>query len=158
MRLRILFLVLLIGSLGSYSTLAQDKKPAEKDEVIKVETQLVEVPVVITDRTGRPLLNLKQNNFLVYEDGKPQEILDFSTAAAPFEVALLLDTSGSTRADLQLIQRAAENFISSLRPGDRVALIAFNQGERDSGTPAVSTRCSSSRCASRSSPARGSSS
>ena len=130
--------MLLIGSLGSCSTLAQDKKLAEKEDVIKVETQLVEVPVVITDRTGRPLLNLKQNNFAVYEDGKLQEILDFSTTSAPFEVALLLDTSGSTRSDLQLIQRAAENFISSLRPGDRVAIIAYSQGARNSGVPAVS--------------------
>ena len=108
-----------------------------KEEVIKVDTQLVEVPVIITDKTGRPILNLKQSNFAVYEDGKAQEILDFSNASAPFEVALLLDTSGSTRADLQLIQHAAEDFIDSLRPGDRVAIIAFNQGQRDSGTPAV---------------------
>ena len=47
------------------------------------------------------------------------------TTAAPFEVALLLDTSGSTRSDLALIQRAADNFIGSLRPGDRVAIISF---------------------------------
>ncbi|HEY2866326.1 MAG TPA: VWA domain-containing protein [Pyrinomonadaceae bacterium] len=108
-----------------------------KEEVIKVNTQLVEVPVVITDRSGRPILNLKQSNFAVYEDGNPQEILDFSNSSAPFEVALLLDTSGSTRSDLQLIQHSAENFINSLRPGDRVAIIAFNQGTRDSGAPAV---------------------
>ena len=50
---------------------------------------------------------------------------DFLTTAAPFEVALLLDTSGSTRSDLALIQRAADNFIASLRPGDRVAIISF---------------------------------
>jgi VWFA-related protein len=52
-------------------------------------------------------------------------------------VALLLDTSGSTRSDLQLIQRAAQNFVASLRPGDRVAIISYNQGTRDSGVPAV---------------------
>src|SRR6476659_4541451 len=105
--------------------------PADKDDVIRVDTQIVEVPVVITDKTGKPVLNLKQNNFAIYEDGKPQEILDFSTTSAPFEVALLLDTSGSTRADLQLIQRAADSFIASLRPGDRVAVIAFRQAERE---------------------------
>jgi Ca-activated chloride channel family protein len=100
---------------------------SDKDDVIKVDTQLVEVPVVITDKNGRPVLNLKQSNFAIFEDGKPQEIRDFSTTTEPFEVALLLDTSGSTRQDLQLIRRAAESFISSLRPGDRVALIAFRQ-------------------------------
>jgi Ca-activated chloride channel homolog len=132
-----LFFALLISLLPALYAFGQTPS-LNKEEVIKVDTQLVEVPVVITDKTGKPILNLKQNNFTIYEDGKSQEILDFSTTSAPFEVALLLDTSGSTRSDLQLIQRAADNFISSLRPGDRVALIAFNQGSKDSGVPAVS--------------------
>lgn len=95
------------------------------DETIRVETQLIDVPVVVTDRAGKPLLNLKKANFQIFEDGKPQEIEEFATTAAPFEVALLLDTSGSTRADLALIQRAASEFIASLRTGDRVAVISF---------------------------------
>ncbi len=95
------------------------------DEVIRVETQIIDVPVVVTDKDGNPIFNLKKNNFVIYEDGKPQEIADFSATAAPFEVALLLDTSGSTRQDLLLIQRAADNFIASLRTGDRVAIIAY---------------------------------
>jgi Ca-activated chloride channel family protein len=122
-----LYFVLVIATFLGLSASGQTLK--DKDEVLKVDTQLVEVPVVITDKTGRPLLNLKQNNFVVYEDGKPQDVLNFSTTAAPFEVALLLDTSGSTRSELQLIQRAADNFISSLRPGDRVALISFAQSK-----------------------------
>jgi len=136
MNARLLFALLI--PLFSLLCAAAQTPLTNKEEVIKVDTQLVEVPVIITDRTGRPILNLKQSNFAIYEDGKPQEILDFSNASAPFEVALLLDTSGSTRSDLQLIQHAAENFINSLRPGDRVALIAFKQGPRDSGVPAIS--------------------
>src|SRR4051812_12681869 len=76
----------------SITGLAQDK-----DEVIRVETQLVEVPVAVTTPGGEPLRGLKQSNFIVYEDGKKQDITDFSAVAEPFEVALLLDTSGSTR-------------------------------------------------------------
>jgi VWFA-related protein len=68
---------------------------------------------------------LKQNNFAIFEDGKTQEVADFAATNAPFEVALLLDTSGSTRSDLQLIQRAAQIFIDSLRPGDRVSIVSF---------------------------------
>ncbi len=105
------------------SVLAQNKK--DEDEVLRIDTQLIDVPVVVMDKDGKPLLNLKQSNFIVYEDGKKQEVADFSATNAPFEVALLLDTSGSTRSDLQLIQRAAENFIASLRPGDKVSIIAF---------------------------------
>ncbi|HEX9961485.1 MAG TPA: VWA domain-containing protein [Pyrinomonadaceae bacterium] len=126
MRLTKAFLLLMLAFNLSAHLFAQTKTPDDDDEVIRVDTQLVDVPVIITDRTGKPLLNLKKNNFVVYEDGKAQEISDFVAVAAPFEVALVLDTSGSTRSDLPLIQRAAENFIASLRPGDRVSIISFD--------------------------------
>lgn len=122
MRFKMFFILLAIVSGFSNHIFAQDK---EDDEVLRVDTQLVDVPVVITDKTGKPILNLKQSNFIIYEDGKKQETADFAATNAPFEVALLLDTSGSTRSDLSLIQRAAENFINSLRVGDRVSIIAF---------------------------------
>jgi len=118
---------------------AQDTKPQKRDEeeIIKVDTELVDVPIVVTDRSGKPLLNLKQSNFLVLEDGKRQEVIDFSATSAPFEVALLLDTSGSARSDLQLIRHSAQNFINSLRPGDRVSLIAFRTDIKNNRAAAV---------------------
>jgi VWFA-related protein len=97
-----------------------------EDEIVRVNTQLVSVPTAVTDRNGRAMIGLKRENFVIYEDGKPQQVANFATADAPFEVALLLDTSGSTRADINLIRDAAKAFINSLRPGDRVALLAFN--------------------------------
>lgn len=126
-------LVVLISIFVNFGTAAaQDKKAQESEEVIRVDTELVEVPVVVTDRAGKAVLNLKKANFAVYEDGKPQQISDFGAASAPFEVALLLDTSGSTRSDLDLIRRSAQGFIDSLRPGDRVSIIAF-QSVTDGG-------------------------
>ena len=86
------FLLLICISILIISISAQDD-----DDVIRVDTQIIDIPVVVTDKDGKPVLNLKKNNFVVYEDGKVQEISDFSATAAPFEVALLLDTSGSTR-------------------------------------------------------------
>lgn len=135
MRFKILWFLLILSSYTSSILFAQIKNDPKNDddEVVKIETQLVDVPIVVNDKTGKPLLNLKQSNFVVYEDGARQEIADFSATTAPFEVALLLDTSGSTRSDLELIQRSAESFISSLRPGDRVSIIAFktdNDGKR----------------------------
>ncbi len=125
--------LLLMFSLGSvFSAHAQDKKVSDPDDVIRVETQLVDVPLAVVSSNGTPLKGLKASDFRVYEDGKPQEIVNFSTTSAPFEVALVLDTSGSARADLKLIQRAARDFISSLRPGDRVAVIAYTT-ERKNG-------------------------
>jgi Ca-activated chloride channel family protein len=101
----------------------------DEGDVVRVDTQLVSVPAVVTDKTGRPLPNLRAENFVLYEDWRPQQISNFATTEAPFEVVLLLDTSGSTRADLGLIRRAARAFIDALRPGDRVSIVGFNSSQ-----------------------------
>jgi VWFA-related protein len=117
--------------LSSFVMLTSNLLAQDKDEVIRVDTQLVDVPVAVTNSAGAPVRGLKQSSFVIYEDGKKQDIADFSAAAEPFEVALLLDTSGSTRNDLALIQRSAQYFIDSLRPGDRVAIVAFTTSRDD---------------------------
>ncbi|HEY0320114.1 MAG TPA: VWA domain-containing protein [Pyrinomonadaceae bacterium] len=119
-----------------------------EDDVVRVETQLVSVPTVVTDSAGHPLAGLRAENFRVLENGQPQVVSNFATADAPFEVALLLDTSGSTRADVQLIRRAASLFIDSLRAGDRVAIVSFNivREEKDSlATVEIKTPLTSDR-------------
>lgn len=119
--------------------------PAEEvaeGDVVRVETQLVSVPTVVTDRNGRPLSGLSPENFTLLEDGKPQRITNFATTETPFEIALLLDTSGSTREELGLIRDAANAFISALRPGDRVAIVAFNNTPRN-GSPMATVEVAS---------------
>jgi VWFA-related protein len=103
----------------------------DEGDVVRVDTQLVSVPAIVTGRDGRPLANLRAENFILYENGSKQQIVNFGTTDAPFEIALLLDTSGSTRAEVALIRRAANAFINALRPGDRVAIIAFNTARED---------------------------
>ncbi|HEV2833982.1 MAG TPA: VWA domain-containing protein, partial [Pyrinomonadaceae bacterium] len=112
----------------------QTQKPAntgsaeevDEGDVVRVDTQLVSVPAVVTDSSGRPLSGLKPENFRIIEDGQQQTIANFGTTDTPFEIALLLDTSGSTRDDVALIRSAATSFIEALRPGDRVGIVAFN--------------------------------
>lgn len=101
--------------------------PLQGEDVLRIDTHLVDVPLVVTGANGKPIPGLTPANFEVFEDGKLQEIASFGATEAPFEVALLLDTSGSTRADLEMIVKAAEFFIKSLRSGDRVAIISYNQ-------------------------------
>lgn len=112
---------------GTDNNSNSNQKPEEVDEndIVRVDTQLVSVPAFVTNTTGRPVSGLNKQNFVVFEDGKKQDISNFGTTEAPFEVALLLDTSGSTRADVSLIRQAANAFINSLRPGDRFAILAF---------------------------------
>jgi VWFA-related protein len=98
----------------------------DEGDVVRVETQLVSVPTVVTNNAGRPLAGLRAENFLLFENGQQQHIANFATTEAPFEIALLLDTSGSTRADVSLIREAASSFVDALRPGARVAIVGFN--------------------------------
>ena len=109
----------------------------DEGDVIRTDTQLVSVPAVVTDSTGHPLAGLKPENFRLIEDGQPQTIANFGTTETPFEIALLLDTSGSTRDDVALIRAAANSFIEALRPGDRVGIVAFNTARN--GNDAIAT-------------------
>jgi Ca-activated chloride channel family protein len=118
---------------GQSQTPAPTDKPAsdkteevDEGDVVRVETQLVSVPAVVTSNAGRPLTDLRAENFLLFENGQQQHITNFATTESPFEIALLLDTSGSTRADVELIRQAAVSFIDRLRSGDRVAIVGFN--------------------------------
>lgn len=114
-------------------TNSNSSEEVDEGDVVRVETQLVTVPAIVTDKTGRPVPTLRQENFAVFEDGKPQRLTNFATTEAPFEIALLLDTSGSTREDLGLIRDAANAFISALRAGDRISIIAFNNEPSTNG-------------------------
>jgi len=113
------------GSEQPPSTNSKDDEVDEGD-VVRVETQLVSVPAVVTDGNGRPLTGLRPENFKLVEDGQVQNITNFGTVDTPFEIALLLDTSGSTREDVALIKQAANSFIEALRTGDRVGIVSFN--------------------------------
>ena len=114
----------------------------DEGDVVRVETQLVSVPAVVTDGAGHPITGLKLDNFTVLEDGQSQRLTNFATTETPFEIALLLDTSGSTRDDLGLIRDAAKAFVRALRPGDRVAIVAFkNKTENGNPKAAVDIVC-----------------
>jgi VWFA-related protein len=110
--------------------LGQDQRGGQepqRPDVIKVNTALVTVPVVVTDRYGQFVTGLSRNDFRVYENGEPQQIASFTSTEAPFNVALLIDTSRSTRNKLGAIRKAALNFVKQLQPNDRVLIVTFDE-------------------------------
>ena len=114
----------------SCAALHAQKKPAtpEQDvEVLRINTNLVTVPVSVSDRQGRFIAGLQASQFHLYENGVEQKIAFFENAESPFTVALLLDTSDSTRARLAEIQQAALAFLDQLRENDRVLVVCFDQ-------------------------------
>jgi Mg-chelatase subunit ChlD len=100
-------------------------------ETVKVETNLVTVPVIVSDRGDKYIPDLKQEEFTVYEDGVEQQISFFETVTAPFNVVLMLDTSASTQEKLSQIQQAAIAFTEQLQKADRVKVISFDDRVRD---------------------------
>ncbi len=98
----------------------------DPNDVVRVETNLVQLNVGVVDRQGRAVTNLSRNDFVVYEDDVRQPIVNFEPATAPFSLVLLLDMSGSTLSFRPTLKQTALRFIDALGPNDRVAVIAFN--------------------------------
>ena len=96
------------------------------DEILRVETNLVSIPVSVSDREGRFVLDLKKEDFQVFENGKPQEIAYFAATEQPFTVALVLDVSYSTHFKIEQIETAAYRFVMNLRPADKVMVVTFD--------------------------------
>jgi Ca-activated chloride channel homolog len=117
--------VLLIATAGAQQEKERKAAPGD-DEPLKLQTTLVQVPVVVSERGGRYVSDLTRDEFAIFEDGVKQNIELFGSVEEPFSVALLLDSSGSTEASLEQIKSAAMAFIGNLRPHDRVMIVSFN--------------------------------
>jgi len=121
-RLRILLLFCLtLGLACPISVSAQDP---QSDSPIKVQTTLVSVPVIVSDRQGRYISGLKSSDFKLYQDLIEQPISYFDAAEEPLNVALLIDTSKSTQLAMEEIKSAGVKFLKELRPQDRAMVVS----------------------------------
>jgi VWFA-related protein len=100
---------------------------SDDEGIVKVDTQLVTVPVRVIDRNGRFVGGLTEDDFHVLEDGAQRDIAYFSSEQEPFTVALMLDMSYSTKFQIADIQSAAISFIDQLGPHDKVMVVSFDQ-------------------------------
>ncbi|HYR76139.1 MAG TPA: VWA domain-containing protein [Pyrinomonadaceae bacterium] len=106
----------------------KDSGPEDVGEgdVVRVETTLVSIPVSVMDRDGKYIPNLRKEDFRIWENGVEQQVAYFASTEKPFTVALLIDTSGSTKFKLEEIQDAAITFVDQLRADDRVMVVSFS--------------------------------
>jgi VWFA-related protein len=95
-------------------------------DVVRVETTLVSIPVSVMDRNGKYIPNLRKEDFRIWENGVEQQVAYFASTEKPFTVALMIDTSGSTKFKLGEIQDAAIAFVDQLRANDRVMVVSFS--------------------------------
>lgn len=106
---------------------AQKTNTSDDDDVLRVESVLIPIPVSVTDAAGRAVQNLKPSDFELKVDGVVQEISEVSRSETPIRLALLFDNSGSVRIAREFEKKAALGFLRRvLRPGrDQAALYSF---------------------------------
>jgi VWFA-related protein len=103
-----------------------DTQEVSEGDVIRVDSQLVALNMSVIDRnTNRGLVGLSKSDFRLFENGTLQQILQFESSSAPFDLLLLIDLSGSTRDVVKLIRSAALRFVDAARPNDRIGVITF---------------------------------
>lgn len=127
--------LLIIGlvTMSCLPMMAQTASPTppikEEDQVIKVDSRLVVVPVSVVDSNGEPVLGMKAENFRILEDNRPQTIDSLGNAEnVPLEIALLFDVSASSDAMFQFQKDTAAKFLQDvLRGEDRATIFTIGQ-------------------------------
>jgi Ca-activated chloride channel family protein len=94
--------------------------------VISVHTELVAVPVTVTDARGHHVSGLGQENFRVFEDGRPQPIAVFHHGDAAVTLGLIIDRSQSMRSKTPALVAAVSALLRSSRPDDELFMVDFN--------------------------------
>ena len=93
---------------------------------IRMDVDLVLVPVTVTDPDDRPVLGLDKENFVVLDNGERQTIEDFSCDDAPVSVGVIFDMSGSMRDKIGKAREAVGEFLKTANPEDEFFLIGFS--------------------------------
>src|SRR5215475_13943108 len=115
--------IVLLLSLGAHAL----QETRGQDEPIRLKTDLVTVNATVAQSSGKTLKSLNAADFKVFEDGVEQKISHFAATEEPFSVMLLLDLSGSTLTEIELMKRAAASFLDELRKSDRAGVMVFSR-------------------------------
>ncbi len=121
-------------SFGQATIERRPRPPAKQDPVpsanIRVETNLVLVPVAVNDPLNRPVSGLEKENFRLFEDKVEQKITQFAMDDEPVAVGLVFDTSGSMGEKLRRSRMAAKEFFRTANPEDEFFLVEFDSNPR----------------------------
>lgn len=114
-----------IAALLLLSAPARAQEPQVVD-TLKIDTNLISVPVIVSDRNNRYVPDLKVEAFRLFDNQVEQKISYFDTGEEPLNVVLMLDTSLSTSDVINDIRKAAKAFLKELRPQDRAMIVTFD--------------------------------
>src|SRR5579862_8157422 len=102
------------------------QKQGNNDYVISVDTTLIQVPVSVHDREGRPINNLTKDQFQVFEDKTLQQLKLFVHEDVPISLGLVIDNSGSMRNKRERVNSAALTFVRESNPEDESFIVNFD--------------------------------
>ncbi len=129
MKFRVVSAVGVAALLLSLATLRGQQQPAASPSgTIRSEVTRVNMLFTVTDKRGRFVTDLSKNDFEIFENKKPQSILEFTSETdLPLRLAILIDTSNSIRDRFRFQQEAATNFINSvMREQDKATIVSFD--------------------------------
>lgn len=98
-----------------------------KNEPNKANSQTKRVLARVMDFSNRAIGDLKREDFEIVEAGETREILSVEPTTAPFNLVLLLDVSGSVDNYVDFLRKTARNFVNTVSPNDKTAIIIFNE-------------------------------
>jgi Ca-activated chloride channel homolog len=104
----------------------QDEPPPLPKATIRVDTNLVLVPVTVLDPLTRMVTGLEAENFQVFENGVQQKIISFGSEDSPLSIGIVLDTSGSMGRNLAVSRQGVVEFFKSANPEDEAFLVEFS--------------------------------
>lgn len=104
--------------------------PRLEDQEITIDTELVNITVRVVDRNNRPINNLPQSDFKIYEDGVLQQIDFFSKSEVPTNYSLVIDNSGSLRQQIEQVIEAGKYLVGTNRADDETAIIRFVSSDK----------------------------
>jgi Ca-activated chloride channel family protein len=102
----------------------------DPDSVIRINAELVQLHVRVIDRNNRPINNVPEGEFHVFEDGVAQKIETFTREEVPISYGLAVDTSGSLRSQLQSVIDAGKTIINANKSGDETFLVRFISSDK----------------------------
>jgi Ca-activated chloride channel family protein len=126
MALALVSLSILVLAQSPQQTPSGEVQKQDKGYVISVDTTLIQVPVSVHDRDGRPVNNLTKDQFQVFEDRVPQEIKLFVHEDVPISLGLVIDNSGSMRNKRERVNSAALSFVRESNPEDESFIVNFD--------------------------------
>ena len=99
---------------------------ARQEPTFRSAVRTVPIYVTVTDADGRLVPDLTRDDFTILDNGKPQPASIFSSETQPISVVMMLDRSGSMVGNFQLVQKAAEQFVTKLLPADLARIGSFS--------------------------------